>query len=451
MSTRLGKIIADFETQLATKANVGDTSATLQSFVDDDGIAMPNGAYFLTIDGLNSRKEYWYCQITGGAITSIQSCSRQGALTTGSARVHNVGASVTLTDFANLKIITDYLTGGLQLDSTAPLGYDGTPASLTGNQLATVAYVLSVVTGGTVTFSQQSVTGVLGETVALRGLVYFKASDQRWWNVDADLSATYFDVQMGICLTAGIAGGATTVATSGLCTGFTGLTAGAMYYASNTAGAISTTPGTAKVAVGVAISTTTLYLNPSIYNLPTSDQADALVGSTGVPSTTNKYLTQAIMTLLATAGGVPQLDGSGFIPAAQLGNITFRNGIATRDVSTASGTQTIAHGLGRIPRKISLTAVGLNASSQQVVANSVGAYDGTNNSCVVTVQSNSTGTPAVVFGSTSYAIGLASSFSNPLSLGSVGVVTVDATNITITWSKAGSPVANTFQILWEAE
>lgn len=49
---------------------------------------------------------------------------------------------------------------------------------------------------------------------------------------------------------------------SGVVPGFTGLTAGAQYYLSDTSGAISTSAGTVPLPVGVAISTTELFIMP---------------------------------------------------------------------------------------------------------------------------------------------------------------------------------------------
>jgi hypothetical protein len=152
MSTKLGKILADFTTSLATDIAVAGTTATLSSATDDDGVALPSGRYFFTIDGSNSSKEHISCDLVGTALTNIKSLSRQGVETTGTARKHRIGASISLTDFGHIKFINDLVAGTTNLDSSAPLGYDGAPASLTGNQLATVTYVLGVVNGGAVTF-----------------------------------------------------------------------------------------------------------------------------------------------------------------------------------------------------------------------------------------------------------------------------------------------------------
>ena len=56
MATLTGKIVADFRTSLATELAVGGTTATLQSATDDDGVALPAGNYYFTIDGNSSQR-----------------------------------------------------------------------------------------------------------------------------------------------------------------------------------------------------------------------------------------------------------------------------------------------------------------------------------------------------------------------------------------------------------
>lgn len=163
MTSYLGKITADFETQLAVKIAVGGTSGTLISATDDDGVALPSGRYFFTIDKGNSKKEHISCSLSGTALTNIKSVSRQGVETTGVAREHRVGANVIISDFAHIKKINDLLDGTTSFDSGTVLGYDGAPSITTGNQLATKTYV------------DDSTVGISGdETVA--GIKTFSSS-----------------------------------------------------------------------------------------------------------------------------------------------------------------------------------------------------------------------------------------------------------------------------------
>ncbi len=285
MSTLLGKILADFSTSLATDIAVGGTTATLSSATDDDGVALPSGRYFFTLDNSNSSKEHISCDLVGTSLTNIKSVSRQGVETTGVVRKHRIGSSVTLTDFGHIKFINDLISGTTPLNAAAPLGYDGAPAGLTGNQLATVTYVLGVVNGGTVTFDKQIISNqTSGESVTANDIVYFKEADAKWWKADADLTATFNQLQLGVVQETVGADATCSVAISGPVGGFSGLTPGAKYYLSNTAGAISTTPGSTSVFIGWALNATTIIFTPEING--------ALAGSQGVPSSANKYVTQ---------------------------------------------------------------------------------------------------------------------------------------------------------------
>jgi len=293
MSTKLGTILADFTTSLATDIAIGGTTATLSSATDDDSVALPSGRYFFTLDGTNSSKEHISCDLVGTSLTNIKSLSRQGVETTGCVRKHRIGTTVSLTDFGHIKFINDLVSGATSLNSAAPLGYDGAPASLAGNQLATVTYVLSVVNGGTVYFDQQVISAqTSGEALAINDIVYLKESDARWYKVDADLTATFDTLQLAVNKTTAAGAGVTIqIAISGPVSGFAGLTPGAKYYLSNTSGAITTTPGTNSVFVGWALTSTILLFDPILKTLPTQKEKDAMVGTQGVPASNNKFVT----------------------------------------------------------------------------------------------------------------------------------------------------------------
>lgn len=100
-------IIADFESALSTAIAVGGTSFSLSSVLDDDGVALPSGTYYFTVDNGSSNKEYFLGQLSGSSVTGVYSVSRQGVETSGAVRAHRVGASVIITDFATYKKYID--------------------------------------------------------------------------------------------------------------------------------------------------------------------------------------------------------------------------------------------------------------------------------------------------------------------------------------------------------
>lgn len=284
MANKIPLAYADVELQLSTSISVGATSFSVASATDDDGNALPAGKYCFTIDSGTSAKEYLIGQLNGTDVTSVSSVSRQGVETSGSVRAHRIGAPATLTDFATIQRVADVLRGQVDLDGSNPVGYDAEPTLADRKDLATVGYVLDTVSGGTVAFDSQVVSAANGgESTVAGNLVYFKTSDQEWYLTDADTAATVDGVQLGIALGTGSDGVAITggVQISGTYT-TSGLTAGALYYASNTAGAISSSAGTVTRVVGLALSTTKLLLIPTTPRTPTHSQQLFISGATGM-------------------------------------------------------------------------------------------------------------------------------------------------------------------------
>jgi hypothetical protein len=101
-------IVADFQTSLAAKIPAGGESGSIQNNLDDDGVALPAGKYYFTIDADNAQKEHISCDLNGKNLTNIKSVSRQGVETVGTVREHRIGATVTITDFAHIKTINDF-------------------------------------------------------------------------------------------------------------------------------------------------------------------------------------------------------------------------------------------------------------------------------------------------------------------------------------------------------
>lgn len=292
MTATLPKIIADFNTTITASVAVGATSFTLTSATDDDGVALPTGTYGLTIDRKNSNKEYIQCTITGTAVTNVKHVSRQGTLTNGFANAHRKGAEVIISDFSVLKKMLDLLDGTTRFDSGVTIGYDGTATISDATDLATKAYVDATATG-TTNVNRIIVSGNAGETVSAGQLLYLDVADGEWKKCDADTAATVDNINLGIAQGAGTDGNSITggVLTYGIDTNQTGLTANNVYYASNTAGGISNTPGTTEVTIGYSVSTTSIFFDPRYNQQITENEQDALVGTSGTPSSTNKYVT----------------------------------------------------------------------------------------------------------------------------------------------------------------
>lgn len=120
---------------------------------------------------------------------------------------------------------------------------------------------------------------------------------------------------------------------------------------------------------------------------------------------------------------------------------TCTNGTTTKNANDASGIQNIAHGLGTTPKKIKITALPQNSGTSSFVM-AITVYNGTTQSSVsIYTPPNNTAS------STTFALNSTSAGGSP---DQTGVVTWDATNIIITWTKTGSPTG-VYNLLWEAE
>lgn len=331
MTASLGKICADFSSTLNLKTAIWATSATLDSATDDDGVALPTWTYFLTLDRKSANKEYIKCTLTSTALTDIYHVSRQGALTSGTTKTHRKGATVEITDFAIIKKMLDLLDWTTNFNSSVTLGYDWTATISSANQFATKAYVDATATW-TTNFDQVVIAGNAGATVSAGQLLYLDVADGEWKLCDADTAATVDNIILGLAQGAGTDGNTITggILTYGLDRNQTGLTNNAPYYASNTAWGISSSAGTVEVSVGVARSTTSLFFAPRYNQQITEDIQDALVGTSGTPSTSNKYVTNDDTATASTADKVARrLAG---------GNITVVTETTGNNTTNASST-----------------------------------------------------------------------------------------------------------------
>lgn len=197
------------------------------------------------------------------------------------------------------------------------------------NDLTRKSYVLGLILG-TLTTINVIVPGNAGETVTIGQLVYFDDTDNEWKLCDADTTAKVNNVLLGIAQGGGTDGNPITngIMLQGVDVNQAGLTIGDVYYASNTAGAIANTPGTNEVTVGIARTATELYFAPRFNQQITEEQQDALAGSLGSPSSTNRYVTEQMLTTV-TAMGAQAVDGT-------LGSI-FTRTLAASETFTQSG------------------------------------------------------------------------------------------------------------------
>lgn len=137
-------------------------------------------------------------------------------------------------------------------------------AGLTSNGLVTLNATTTAATSTQPTGFKgifQLVAGMDWSATSTPQAVLLATTTGRVWKVDGDVSTT--TDFYGFALSGASVGGAIQVQTSGVVTGFTGLTAGTRYYVQDTGngGVIGPTVGTSEVYVGIAISSTELMID----------------------------------------------------------------------------------------------------------------------------------------------------------------------------------------------
>ena len=247
--------------------------------------------------------------------------------------------------------------------------------AINNNQLVTYAQVLAMATG-TTNINRVVVAGKGGDAITAGQLLYLLVTDGEWYLCDADTAATVDNIILGIAQGAGSNGVAITsgVLLFGLDSNQTGLTNNTAYYAGNTAGVISSTVGTVEVSVGISRSTTSLLFYPRYNQQITEDQQDALVGTSGTPSISNKYVTDADTTATPTANKVVRYSSDGATPGAGSAGI-FGDG-ADGNVTIASGTTTISRDMYYNDLTIQTGGI-LNPSGYRVFVKGTLTFQGT--------------------------------------------------------------------------
>ena len=138
-------------------------------------------------------------------------------------------------------------------------------------------------------------------------------------------------------------------------------------------------------------------------------------------------------------------DGTDLVMLSSKANdVTRKNGVNSRDVSTASGTQSIAHGLGVTPKIVRINAIWLYSTARSLF--SLGTYSGATTATIYK-GSSSNGTAE---SSGQDSANIISLFDTTGNQGATATITVDATNINIAWTKLSFPTGIAY-FSWEVE
>lgn len=116
-------------------------------------------------------------------------------------------------------------------------------------------------------------------------------------------------------------------------------------------------------------------------------------------------------------------------------------GVASRSLSASSGSQTIAHGLGKIPKFVRITG---SYAGTTLVGFCSGTYDGTTMN--YEYMGINSGAPSTANGGGNGNILVFTEAG-----GQAATITVDATNINLTWTKVIGGMSATAYFIWEVQ
>lgn len=429
MAEKLGVIVADLDLQIATKTTIGGTTVTLQSVLDDDGVILPNGTYFWSIDSSNSQKEHFTGTLDNATkiISGVQSISRQGVVTSGFARVHKVGALVEQTDFATLYYLNEKLKGTATLNGSSPLKYDAHPTFTDAKQLIDKKYA-----------DDLAIAGAGNADQTTQGLVEMATQSELDSGTQLGGSGAYLvpspDIIRGKLINDYAAdAGSTDAYAITTVPAITAYATGQRFsFKANTLNTGACTLNvcglgakTIKKNVSSDLSTGDILAN-QIVEVEYDGTNMQLLSKT--PFTDTVSLTSGVTGVLPTANG-----GTGISTAV------YKSGAAT--VSTVASSKVIAHGLGTTPVRVKITAQS-STGTATVSVMSVGTYDvtGTNQQCIYTSNDGSdTNRDA------SHILYLSPNTGSGIT--TAGTCSVDATNITIAFTNANGGQVHT--LLWE--
>lgn len=283
------------------------------------------------------------------------------------------GTTTALPVYADAALTTPH-TNPAVLDSAGritiylgPYSYKFSLASSTNVLLWTVDPVQAVAPHSV----DLDIDGVAGEALTANSVVYLSSGAEgntagRWYKTDADVTTQSSQASMVGMVPNAVAQGATgTIRLSGRLTGLSGLTAGATYYCSTTAGGLTASVPTNSRLVGVADSETSLILFSSAVGNTVTVSG---IGFTPLASHTG-VSTDIVATINASTEGI-RID-AGLIEIN--GTVTFASGYdpstkiatggAAADINAPTSTTTVNGG--------KITTGSINAA--QLAANSVTA------------------------------------------------------------------------------
>jgi hypothetical protein len=143
-----------------------------------------------------------------------------------------------------------------------------------------------------------------------------------------------------------------------------------------------------------------------------------------------------------TSGNVMTSDGTDWTSAA-VTVPTSKNGTITRAANAGDGSVNTAHGLGKTPTVVRMTAHLVASSS--ILCTSTGFYNGSTTACTYAFLDAGAGVEAA--SDTTNIVHIKTTNAGATE---VATITVDGTNITLAWTATSTPTGNIY-IVWEVQ
>jgi len=301
--------------RLTTSINSTTTTCTVDKIEDREGNTLTladfgDTGYGVFEPGTDNEEHFNFSAISSQTLTITRDVSMKSPYTaSGTGKAHAAGSRVVLysntpafyADVFVSKNNTATIDAVHTYANTAIPKLDSYVAPTDNAEFASKKYVDDTAGGTPISQNRIVPAATAGATITAGNLVYLDTTANEWLLCDADTATTVEQVLLGIAQGAGTDGNAITggVLLSGLDSNQSGMTAGDLMYASNTAGAIASSTGTNTRVIGQAYSSTELYFDPYFFHTVKEASKDLLESIT------------------ASASEINQLDGA-TITASQL-------------------------------------------------------------------------------------------------------------------------------------
>lgn len=436
LGASLPQSVGVFETSLASPITSTATSMTLTANSIRGGGSL-SGYNCFTIDEGSTSAEIACGTVSSTSVTSMtRGISYSDGITSvsGNKFSHRRGANIKITDYPVLNIVKQQNNG----EQTFPnvLQYASGVTPVTADDIADKGYVDGVAIAGAPD-SSTTVKGITKMSVAPASATSPIAVGDNDPRVPTQGEN---DAQVGNNTDIAVGTGNKFVTQ-------TGLQKNAESYASSATGndtyVITLSPVPTSLVNGMTIrfKPDTANTGPATLNVNSLGALSIVTGLSTALSTGDILANQVVEVVYNSTGTVWQLVNPA---SALLSGTTYTSGTGTKDSADASTTQNIAHGLNKIPRNVRLYFTGYG-SSNKFCFSSV-SYNGTTQSAISARVSNST-----ILQSSTFVLNTADGVG--ATGNQAGVVTFDATNIIITWTKNtdGATPSGTYNFVWEAE